>query len=232
MNKAVSLRFTWLLFLTLPLSGCLPSLTAISIKDSEAFMPVLRASRNFQDAEDGGMLRAMEMEVSSASGKSAQSLSSWDYIQHGNDIIYGPAQVEASSNTSNAMLGVRGGWLREIVDIEWMGGLNILDSEIKLVSGNQSPSERLFSMGPYFGWKISLKPTQAVKLYGQGIVSTDFSRSDYGLLSGELGVSMNLDPNVELFVGWRGMNLNYAKQYASDINIDISGLTAGMQLAF
>lgn len=71
-----------------------------------------------------------------------------------------------------------------------------------------------------------------MKLYGKGIVSSDFSSSGYGLLSGELGASMNLDYNVALFAGWRWVNLNYAKQYASDIYIDVSGPTVGMELAF
>lgn len=151
MKKADPFLIAVLLFVSLSLSGCLPSLTAINIKDDNVFTPTLRASRNLQSPEESRKSLALDMEVSSASGKSSQYLSTGRYILNGNEIINGPARVDASINTSNVMMGLRGGWIWTIVNIEWMGGVNILDSTIKLESGAQSPGERVFSMGPYFG---------------------------------------------------------------------------------
>jgi len=230
MRKSDPFLIAGLLFVSLPLSGCV-SLASINIRDGSAFFPTLRASHDLQSPEESRKSLAIDMEVSGASGKSSQYLSSGEYIEHGNDIINGPAQVEASCNLSNAMLGIRSGWIFQKVDIEWMAGLDLLGSEIKLKSGAQSPTVKLFNAGPFFGWKFSLKPTETVRLYVKSKVSTDFSGA-YGLTSGELAASKHLAQNVALFAGWRWVNLNYNQDYASDIHIDISGPTVGMEWAF
>lgn len=217
----------WLLFLTAPCYSA-----EVDIKDSHALIPTVRVIYSLRRSEDALESLAIDMEISKARGSSSQYLASGDYIQHKNVLIYGPATVDTFYNATFAALGLRGGWLRGKSDIEWIAGLDLLHCDVQVRSGVRSPSERIYDYGFVAGGQFTFKPREKVRLYGKGIVSTDLTEYGYRLLSGELAVAVNPEPNLALFAGWRWLNFDYTRQLKSNINVSISGPTAGGELAF
>lgn len=130
------------------------------------------------------------------------------------------------------MIGLREGWAGGWSDIDWIGGIDMLHCDVQLRSGVRSPSERSYDYGFFLAGQVSFEPVERIMLRGKAIASTDFLEFGYHLLSGELAVSIDLGSGLALFGGWRWLRFGYAREHKSDIDIAISGLTAGMELAF
>lgn len=229
MRKLDLLLTAGLLLLAAPVAGYSAD---IDIQDNDVFIRTLRANYSLRPPEEGRTSLGLDMEISKARGDASQTLASGDYIQHGSATIYGPATAASSYNATFAMIGLREGWTGDRSDIDWIGGLDILHCDVRLRSGIRSPGERLYDLGFFLAGQVSFDPVERVRLRGKGIASTDFLEFGYRLLSGELAASIDLGKGLALFAGWRWLRFGYAREHKSDINIAISGLTAGMELAF
>lgn len=218
----------YLLFTAL-LQGCLSDL---QITKHGALAPSAKFSYNLLASEHSGKTEVLEADVAYLHGKSTIRLTDKEKTTFNVTEFNGPLAVDASYGVLNSMLGIRSGNVyRDSVGVEFLLGVDYLRTNLKLQSGLKSESKSLDNVGPYFGGKLSYKPTDYLTMYSRLLMIVSLMSLDGSIFDG--GISAKIHKNVSMFAEWRHFSaLIHTPMSESNIVLNVSGPRVGVEVAF
>lgn len=225
-----SFFFLVLILLMVILAGCSTGAKTIKGEDENAFSPVFRLSQSFMPLEEKVKSFGFEVSASHGAGKSSQQIAAADYIRLDRTDFFGPDSVDHKFDISTLSAAIKWGfWIKEIVGIEWLGGVGLTNMNLEIASAGQTVDEDFHHRSLFAGLQVSVKPLSYLGLYGR---SSAAFYNNFDLSSVELGVSLSPVSNFSIFGGWRWWEYTYDRGYDSSIRLEISGPMAGLLISF
>ncbi|HET6202244.1 MAG TPA: hypothetical protein VFI25_05510 [Planctomycetota bacterium] len=179
-------------------------------------------------------LLALELDLVHGKGDTDQDLGLGDRIEIGGTDFFGPANVRADSDFFTGSLAVRGGaQLAPEFAIEGLGGIAWYRLDLRVSGAGTREAETFDSVGPLLGAQFTYEPLRPIALHARGTAGLGLGSDVAEVLAGELGLAVPAARRARIFGGWRwwSYELN-AGGGDSDVRLDLSGPTIGVELRF
>ena len=249
---------TRIAILALPLLlGC-TEVTDIDIDEDDVFIPAFRASYQIIPEEAETLrdlvvspspaeaaatgpapsppsmqaLAALDFGFGYGQGASSQDLAFGELVSFDDVDFRGPAHLRYIYELSVFSAAFRGGGrIPGVLDIEGFLGAGWTSLDLVAKSPYARAHDVVHDVGFLFGVKLTGHPFRWLDLYARG--SELIAEGQDGLGDAELGFALKPVGGLSLFAGWRWWDYDEeVPADESDIELDISGPTCGVELLF
>ena len=241
------------LALSVPLCSCITSSgrssTTLRGEDHDVRSPALRASFNLRGGRPNPKSKtpegveysvplALDFEYSRAFAETRGRIEAGELIRFGGQDINGPTDYFTDADLDLASLVVRSGFLfTSGIAVEGYLGLGHTRFDLTVDTGTERISDRLSSVGPMFGARLSYWIVREFGLYADVNRRIGIPR-DYDELEvdvAEVGLRWWFQAPLGIFAAWRWIEYDAEEDDSrdeSDLAFDFEGPLFGLQLSF
>lgn len=221
-------------------AGCATNPIDVEAQDDAATVPSLRAVYEISaptEREDMGGTEfgsAVELELARTEGDDTQSFGPGERIEFGELDETGPGTAAVDAELAFASLCFRGDFrLHPRVDLQALGGLAWQRVDTTVRVGAATGHDRDTSLGFKFGGRVAFHAMEDLDLrLGLGQVIALRDSDAVSLRDVQLDAQVQATKNLSLFGGWRWLGYAQERHDESDLELDFSGPTFGLQLRF
>ena len=220
--------------LSIAATGCVSR--DIELEDRDTFFPSVRATIwNGERSKTDVVDYALEIDAAYGYGEDRQMLGVGENITFDGTTFLGPQTTRSLLHLTTGSAAFRMDFRSPEGPVRFGGamlvGAGFTNVNLELRGNGVSERDEFADFGPIVGGQFHLLPAPWLEFHLRTTAQLGFSDDPSALVSWEAGAEFQPNPAVGIFLGWRWWN--YDKEISgSDIDVELSGPTAGLHFEF